>query len=148
MLSIALAMLLTQNSNAFSLLSSFFFSTLHSHLFLTWLNHHSHHSRIEHLVHSEVKKMLMQLLLQRSFFQLSCLWNFWNLLTAFWSRLKTWQFSLCSDCKFCKIADSYHGDITRFNRKKAFIKGEAHLRNLNLCIGKQCKILIGWDEIC
>ena len=127
----------------------FFFPTLHSHLFLIWLNHLSHHSRIEHLVHSEVK-MLMQLLLQRSFFQLSCLWNFWNRLTAFWSCLKTWQFSLCSDCKFCKIPDSNHGDIARINRKKAFIKGEAHLtcRNLNLCIRKQSKILIGWDEIC
>ena len=51
---------------------------------------------------------------------------------------------------FCTIADSNHGDITRINHKKAFIKGEAHLtcRNLNLCIRKQSKILIGWDEIC
>ena len=29
------------------------------------------------------------------------------------------------NCKFCKIANGNHGDITGIDRKKAFIKGEA-----------------------
>ena len=32
---------------------------------------------------------------------------------------------MVGNCKFCKIADGNHGDITRINRKKAFIKEEA-----------------------
>ena len=32
---------------------------------------------------------------------------------------------MVGNCKFCKIVDGNHGDITRINSKKAFIKKEA-----------------------